>query len=85
MITKCDGCKQYLQLLEQNGKLTNHQRKKFLDEILKHDFTCVQKQQLILGEKEDVDFWTYADTKLSCLAMERKRCELRKEGIDNDE
>lgn len=78
---KNNPVQKYYQILEQEGRLTNAQREDFLKQILQQGFTYTQKQQLILGEKEGVDFWVYADPEYTCITMERLRKQLKKEGI----
>ena len=62
---------------KQTSPMTMHQRKKFLDEILEGPYSLLQKEQLILGNLEGVDFWKYADPNISYLRMEELRKEMR--------
>lgn len=70
-------CAQYKTLIEANGALTNYQRKTLLNEILEEDFNYSQKQQLILGEKEGIEFWLYAKPEFTYLQMEEMRTQLK--------
>lgn len=54
-------------------KMTNHQRKELLNKLLKRNFSILQKEQLILGEKEGIDFWEYANPEISFMQMEEMR------------
>lgn len=55
------------------NKMTNHQKEKLLNEILEGNFSLLQKQQIIIGAKEGIDFWKYADPEISYLQMEEIR------------
>ena len=58
-------------------KMTIHQRKKLLEDILKGPYNLSQREQLILGNLDGVNFWEYADPDISFLQMEEMRKEMR--------
>lgn len=63
-------------------KMTVHQRKKLLDQILKGPYSLSQKEQLVLGNAEDIDFWEYADPNISSLEMEERRKEMLRKNAE---
>lgn len=71
--------KSSIKTIQSKIKLTNYQREKLLAEIIKGDFNFSQRQQIILGAKEGIDFWLYAKPEISCLQMEEVRMKLKNE------